>query len=488
MELFGRNYETVGTSDSDYCIQTKGQLKVKWGNKFIDVIKNGKLNVETPFYEQSTVGNKDGIYVLGSDNVVLVVNQQQYQLLPHPSSAKEHNFEVSSEETSSAKNTSLDNTSTSEEVSDSKTTTLNNDLFSEDLDVQVYTENESNWVKATYPIKVLINNKNKLQLYYNNLICSIPLSSSKDISNGGYKLYVDDDNQGTLEIDNIIVKKSLSYLKDGYYTGKELNVEGVPDNLKSLENYKDFDYSTYLWYYNGTWQLLWKPYSSGIYLASTQEGPSGHITYYNGTYTTVTDISNVTDAIEGPVISDLFYRYIYYSEDGTTWTLIQEYPYIPLSEKQVIGNWDNYCGEWYSNNELIQENLEGTVEQWQNEVWRTYFLERSIGVWLNANKDKYSSLGFLFNNDGAISCIGNAGQWNAFLKSENQLSNFSGYIIQGNYKIEFSYTNLDIGLKLEGITQSDYQDCYEITCNSNYIIRVLDLQTNEITTINGNRN
>ena len=42
-QLFGRVYETVGSSSSDLLLKTKGQLKVKWGNKYIDLIKDGQV-------------------------------------------------------------------------------------------------------------------------------------------------------------------------------------------------------------------------------------------------------------------------------------------------------------------------------------------------------------------------------------------------------------------------------------------------------------
>lgn len=41
--MFGKTYNTIGSTDSNFIIRTKGDLKVQWGGKFIDVIKNGKL-------------------------------------------------------------------------------------------------------------------------------------------------------------------------------------------------------------------------------------------------------------------------------------------------------------------------------------------------------------------------------------------------------------------------------------------------------------
>lgn len=76
LSLFGRNYSQVGNSDSDFLIKTKGQVKIQWGTMFIDLIKDGKINVNSKFvYKEDSVGTKDGIYVIGegSDIEVWVV-------------------------------------------------------------------------------------------------------------------------------------------------------------------------------------------------------------------------------------------------------------------------------------------------------------------------------------------------------------------------------------------------------------------------------
>lgn len=69
MSMFGRSYSQVGNSNSDFLIKTKGQVKIQWGSKFIDLIKDGKINVNSKFiYREDTVGTRDGIYVTGKDD------------------------------------------------------------------------------------------------------------------------------------------------------------------------------------------------------------------------------------------------------------------------------------------------------------------------------------------------------------------------------------------------------------------------------------
>lgn len=81
VNLFGRSYSSNGSTDSDYLIKTKGKVKVQCGSKFIDLIKDGALNVDSKcIYRESSVGSKDGIYVLDDSSVILVVNGNQINL------------------------------------------------------------------------------------------------------------------------------------------------------------------------------------------------------------------------------------------------------------------------------------------------------------------------------------------------------------------------------------------------------------------------
>lgn len=48
INLGGKPYNSVGSSDSNLLLKTRGDLKVQWGNKFIDIIKNGKIASGNP--------------------------------------------------------------------------------------------------------------------------------------------------------------------------------------------------------------------------------------------------------------------------------------------------------------------------------------------------------------------------------------------------------------------------------------------------------
>lgn len=67
--MFGKAYDVVGSTDKNLILQTRGDLKVKWGGKYIDIIKNGKINADVDIDLLKKVGSqedidKDGIYLI----------------------------------------------------------------------------------------------------------------------------------------------------------------------------------------------------------------------------------------------------------------------------------------------------------------------------------------------------------------------------------------------------------------------------------------
>lgn len=72
--MFGRCYSQAGSSGQDFLIKTKGQVKIQYGNKFIDLIKNGKINVDSKFIfyasTKDSIGVKEGIYYIEEDGSV----------------------------------------------------------------------------------------------------------------------------------------------------------------------------------------------------------------------------------------------------------------------------------------------------------------------------------------------------------------------------------------------------------------------------------
>lgn len=85
IKLFGRAYNQIGSTDADTIIKTKGQIKIQYGNKFIDLIKNGKLNINAEFIFKAKsindITGNDGIYILDDGSVYLKVSDSVINLL-----------------------------------------------------------------------------------------------------------------------------------------------------------------------------------------------------------------------------------------------------------------------------------------------------------------------------------------------------------------------------------------------------------------------
>ena len=66
--MFGKTYNTIGSTDSNFIIKTKGDLKIQWGGKYIDLIKNGKIAYTCPtifnIIDSENEIKNDGIYLL----------------------------------------------------------------------------------------------------------------------------------------------------------------------------------------------------------------------------------------------------------------------------------------------------------------------------------------------------------------------------------------------------------------------------------------
>lgn len=85
IKLFGRSYNQIGSSDADMIIKTRGQLKLQYGSKFIDLIKDGKLNVNSEFIFKAksleNISGNDGIYILDDGSIYLKVGDSIINLI-----------------------------------------------------------------------------------------------------------------------------------------------------------------------------------------------------------------------------------------------------------------------------------------------------------------------------------------------------------------------------------------------------------------------
>lgn len=76
--VLNQSYSSIGSTNSDFLIKTRGKIKIQWGKKFIDLLKDGKLNTDVEFFHQissksSIDKNKSGIYYATDEQSIYIV-------------------------------------------------------------------------------------------------------------------------------------------------------------------------------------------------------------------------------------------------------------------------------------------------------------------------------------------------------------------------------------------------------------------------------
>ena len=88
-KFFGRTYETVGNVSGDLLLKTRGGVKVQIGSSFIDLVKNGKINVDIDIIKEASSKDNiidNGLYLVKD---VLYVKYQD-AILPLSSNTREN--------------------------------------------------------------------------------------------------------------------------------------------------------------------------------------------------------------------------------------------------------------------------------------------------------------------------------------------------------------------------------------------------------------
>lgn len=133
MNLFGSNYDTVGSSNSNLLLKTKGKVKIQYGSKLIDLVKDGKINADISLiYQQDSVGSKDGIYVSSEGTVTLVVNNTHIVLAGEGATNTFVSFLTEQETTSDQKYQALKNIGLVQETLDTSNIVQNGIVFTRD--------------------------------------------------------------------------------------------------------------------------------------------------------------------------------------------------------------------------------------------------------------------------------------------------------------------------------------------------------------------
>lgn len=266
--LFGNSYSSAGSSSSDYLIKTRGKVKIQIGNKFIDLLKDGKINVDSKFiFKEKEVGSKDGIYIIGDGEdakVIISIGGSQIDLKGEVGTTYV-SFLGTQETTPEQKHTALQNIGfLYKNVSDVQSNGLKTGIVYVESEQKLYIVQDGQLTEFTidfpnpYPKQFVLSKSDKdkgalvikgtgienslafdslflyssggntyvdssgevyirlgeeekvligeSQVVFSNNVISQTFQSKNATESSGFRLYVDQ-GESTLEIDNLIVRK-----------------------------------------------------------------------------------------------------------------------------------------------------------------------------------------------------------------------------------------------------------------------------------------
>lgn len=291
-KFFGRTYETVGNVSGDLLLKTRGGVKVQIGSSFIDLVKNGKINVDIDIIKEASskdniINNglylvKDVLYVKYQDTILPLssnTGENQVSYLPQLNITQEQKIQAQ-------KNIGIYYDTLEEaqqKISDGYVyikekglyiiqssipiqITNNNQFSSLNIGLDQYTEGITNYSK-NHDFK--INNTKLLKLSENSISCERPLyiRELQDVNNSFY--ITSSGGKSTLKINNIVadtISASSSNNLDNlqYHYNYNNIITDIIDNSTNIEDSTDpnnindsenFYYTLYLKYSIDNYQV-----------------------------------------------------------------------------------------------------------------------------------------------------------------------------------------------------------------------------------------
>lgn len=278
--MFGKTYNTVGSTDSNFIIKTKGDLKIQWGNKYIDLIKNGKIvsGSSKLLYIVSSPKEIDsnGIYIVQStegNEVWINIDGNKINITNDSEGTAYVSFLVEQEATSEQKHRALTNIgfyyNTLQEAQaanivsgiiyvegDNKLYVAKNGTLTEYNSSFSITDKKETIEEEKQPLYIeqyQIRTSNIAYIECNNNIIHLltpvqvynMFQSNNANESKGYRLYIDDEGYSTLEIDYIKWRKYLIPLT---YSELVSNMENKTLSPKMFYLITDFQ---------NPWEVTW---------------------------------------------------------------------------------------------------------------------------------------------------------------------------------------------------------------------------------------
>ena len=383
-KFFGRTYETVGNVSGDLLLKTRGGVKVQIGSSFIDLVKNGKINVDIDIIKEvsskdNIIDNglylvKDVLYVKYQDTVLSLnsnTGDNQVSYLPQLNITQEQQIQAQ-------KNIGIYYDTLEEaqqNVSDGYVyikekglyviqssipmQIINSNQFSSlNIGLDQYTEGITNYSKSHY---FSINNTKLFELSKNSILCDkvLYINELQDTNNSFY--ITSSGGTSILRINNIIadtISASSSNNLDNlqYYYNYNNIITDIIDNSTNIEDSTDPNnvndstdsenlYTLYLKYSTDNYQI-------GDYLCFNiyDSDTSQNVEYL----TTIIEISGKSVKVQcSEYLPTLTYQPVCYYKykDSTIYGFTTNYKKFTYSNNEhsvIIGD----ITEKYSNNSL----------------------------------------------------------------------------------------------------------------------------------------
>ena len=279
--MFGKAYDTVGSADRNLILQTRGDLKVKWGNKYIDLIKNGKINVDVDLLKKIDSKDsihKDGLYLIEKEKtpeVWLSIGGSIVNLLGEIGTTYV-SFQAPQDVTSDQKLMALTNAGLYYETLDkAKKATIKQGIVYIIDEQQFYIVKDGEYSIYTQQVgipdplvlgQLTINgtsgkisgenslsfglgsdnyisfDTNKINIEKETIVYNNFQSNNYIVNKDGYRLYIDSKGVSTLEIDKVIIRQLLVYEEIIDVTYLELQRLIMDSKLIPDKKYKIIDF------------------------------------------------------------------------------------------------------------------------------------------------------------------------------------------------------------------------------------------------------
>lgn len=224
--IAGKNSNVIGNSESPLILRGQG-IKVQWGNKFIDLIKNGKINVDSEkilkIADSIESVTTDGIYLI-EDQIWVVIDKVKTQLSGNSATTYISFLVEQPEITAEQKQLALTN-----------------------IGFYYNTYEEAQAAGLTSGL-IYVQGDNKLYIVKEGILQEYVFTTNNNLSEEtlnklyieGYSLMVEGSEYATLNHNTILLHKEL-ILKEGLQSENATSFQGFRMYIKNGKSYLEID-------------------------------------------------------------------------------------------------------------------------------------------------------------------------------------------------------------------------------------------------------